>query len=1374
MQNPETPLPDSPLSSPETSDDEGGDEGGDDDEGDDDRQEQQHRRGRRREVDASFLELPPSLGLVPSGGPDYGSGVAVAVAGSPPSAIAAAMASPAAEPTPFDEPNRGARPSHRWRGGAAGFRIDRNSGRRLTAGAADGTMGGEGLVTGVAAAVTPGPFDLDDRRGRVGKDPGAGGDDGDGDDEKRANAHAHVYGDGGSDVPDDEKKLDDGAVYRSSFDLVGEEEAAEEEDEEEDDELMMGSGAISPQRSTSFDLRFLPSKAAPGPAASSFLAERLGDHGEEEDDWNEPPSLATKPHQQSGKSHGPAPSRSRPRTSEGATPSPAPSSSEVPPSLSLVEEAKRRFLARPRMLEGRSKTTGGVLETSRAGDGRRFLAGDTVAATAAAAGDDGGDELLGRYPGPSQRSRAAVTPPLSRAGRDPSGGGAGGPGPTGNDDGGGRGQPGLLRHARGASHGDVAGLRAFYMQQHHKGGTTASATNLGAARAVVGVDQEQHLRFAALKRDIVAAAAAASTNGRWTKTTTSAAAGRFQSSAIARWGDEAPSEGRAEPRQDWPPEPLAAAPPPQTEAGEEKTDVPLRGDWRTRRASPTAWSVLPPSADDSQFPGFYGGTQYSRSDPPPPPPDAAVEASADAVVATAEDGTSLSHAWSSSEGPLATVSPEGGTEVMEMSVMVSPDGEIDYSKPVINLVPSPSREMNVAYETRIEAALEPATADNLEEGALHGVEEDVDPLALPNLNILHHPDIVPRVDEGDARSSLNGSDAKLSAGRTPCSPLTGVDKETRRELPPLGPVKSYSSGSGGRAGDATPTSRSVASYTPPDRAWVDYLIFRGVSVNTSPSGRSDTLESVGTATAGQSPISGLMISTDVSPAQQNAWDGAIDTAPPPPVGGPEKASGLEKPHQTTYRELTPKKDLLVSDKSAGWLQEELRRRAFVKHEINHAILAIGRETGSQSEPPRSESVTNSERSSKFFGSDIEDCNSTSDEEVAAINAEGGSREMDMVDDPYEDQSQGGRAPGNHSMEGPTPHMHDFDGRQEPNPFKGTDVTGDPVVAENVRPPEFVDMQDEMRKFASETRAALRDQSYTEVTAEGTVTKFTPVEVPSPLSVNLAMGSGEEARNIPLKTTRATKESKDSKTTISGSTGAEFADLQSNEAPVMLRSMDCFEGIAKGDITLSLLSENTGTIATSIAATWANRVHGAVWRSRRMRRNMMHMIEIHPHQPPGSPARGRSSLPVDMDQARVAGGIRTVESTQAAALLHLKHDELDETIELYEDIIFAYYSYFERSLNLREKNMTVKSDVGSIDFKPYLGMALHNLGILNLLKGDYDEALSFFIRSVENRKSHLGEGHRDHIVSQKGWGITRSLPVDETLTHYFSLFRSRRW
>ena len=147
----------------------------------------------------------------------------------------------------------------------------------------------------------------------------------------------------------------------------------------------------------------------------------------------------------------------------------------------------------------------------------------------------------------------------------------------------------------------------------------------------------------------------------------------------------------------------------------------------------------------------------------------------------------------------------------------------------------------------------------------------------------------------------------------------------------------------------------------------------------------------------------------------------------------------------------------------------------------------------------------------------------------------------------------------------------------------------------------------------------------------------------------------------------------------------------------------------------------------------------------MRRRSGSFPKIRGKRLPGSPAKGRSSLPVDMDKARVAGGIRNVQSTQEAALGHLKHDEIEEAMELFEDIIFAYYAYFEKSLKEREANPGA-SNGNTLDFRPYIGVALHNLGILNLLKGEYSAAQSYFKRALDNRKTCLGEGHPDHVVS----------------------------
>ena len=123
-----------------------------------------------------------------------------------------------------------------------------------------------------------------------------------------------------------------------------------------------------------------------------------------------------------------------------------------------------------------------------------------------------------------------------------------------------------------------------------------------------------------------------------------------------------------------------------------------------------------------------------------------------------------------------------------------------------------------------------------------------------------------------------------------------------------------------------------------------------------------------------------------------------------------------------------------------------------------------------------------------------------------------------------------------------------------------------------------------------------------------------------------------------------------------------------------------------------------------------------------------------------------SLPVDVDDVRVVGGINNVASIQEKALVHLKQNEFEQSLELYEDIIFNYYSFFEQVLAKRDEFSSEDVTKELSNFKPYIGASLHNLGVIHLLKGDYEDAFSFFKRAVDNRRACLGEDHSDCIVS----------------------------
>lgn len=201
-----------------------------------------------------------------------------------------------------------------------------------------------------------------------------------------------------------------------------------------------------------------------------------------------------------------------------------------------------------------------------------------------------------------------------------------------------------------------------------------------------------------------------------------------------------------------------------------------------------------------------------------------------------------------------------------------------------------------------------------------------------------------------------------------------------------------------------------------------------------------------------------------------------------------------------------------------------------------------------------------------------------------------------------------------------------------------------------------------------------------------------------------------------------------------------------DKPTMVESIDNETGIAKGDVMLSLLCDNSFQASKQKPDSWAWRVREAIWRCRDMRGYVF--------EPAGScngpdsdgnagEMKRTPSLPVDVDDVRVVGGIQNVGSIQEKALSHLKQNEFEQALELYEDIIFNYYSFFEQVLAKREsEDMAVELS----NFKPYIGASLHNLGVIHLMKGDYDDAFSFFKRAVDNRRACLGDSHPDCIVS----------------------------
>jgi tetratricopeptide (TPR) repeat protein len=95
---------------------------------------------------------------------------------------------------------------------------------------------------------------------------------------------------------------------------------------------------------------------------------------------------------------------------------------------------------------------------------------------------------------------------------------------------------------------------------------------------------------------------------------------------------------------------------------------------------------------------------------------------------------------------------------------------------------------------------------------------------------------------------------------------------------------------------------------------------------------------------------------------------------------------------------------------------------------------------------------------------------------------------------------------------------------------------------------------------------------------------------------------------------------------------------------------------------------------------------------------------------------------------------------------LKHDEIDAAIELYEEIAFTYNETFKAMENTRKLSRSKKPEKKQYGHKAYLGAVLHNIGILHMLKFDFNQAFYHFTRAAINRKSHFGVGSVDHMAS----------------------------
>ena len=195
------------------------------------------------------------------------------------------------------------------------------------------------------------------------------------------------------------------------------------------------------------------------------------------------------------------------------------------------------------------------------------------------------------------------------------------------------------------------------------------------------------------------------------------------------------------------------------------------------------------------------------------------------------------------------------------------------------------------------------------------------------------------------------------------------------------------------------------------------------------------------------------------------------------------------------------------------------------------------------------------------------------------------------------------------------------------------------------------------------------------------------------------------------------------------------EILSNKAPVLVKSLDDVDGICKGDIVLSLVRVKDPNAGSSPA-----QIHNAVWRMRIMRRCFTLRETGELSGDPSSygvfgrgnspfPVRNRSSLPVDVDNMRMVGALNQTRALEDSAIDHLRYDEFDDALELYDDILAAY----EDAFKTRNWNESATED-GNFCIEPYIGNALYNKGIVNFLKEDYKEALTCFEEALKRRVS----------------------------------------
>jgi tetratricopeptide (TPR) repeat protein len=114
-------------------------------------------------------------------------------------------------------------------------------------------------------------------------------------------------------------------------------------------------------------------------------------------------------------------------------------------------------------------------------------------------------------------------------------------------------------------------------------------------------------------------------------------------------------------------------------------------------------------------------------------------------------------------------------------------------------------------------------------------------------------------------------------------------------------------------------------------------------------------------------------------------------------------------------------------------------------------------------------------------------------------------------------------------------------------------------------------------------------------------------------------------------------------------------------------------------------------------------------------------------------RATPSVPVDLDDGAFLEAEHNLRAIHEMAAEHLAHEEFEEAIEVFEEILRAQ-----------------KERYGQEHYR--VGTALHNLGVVHLKRRDYTKAIAVFREAVEVRQASLVPNHPDVAISLAQLGV----------------------